>query len=74
LGTGIADLGNRLIDIYSILPILHITRLLYEAFVGGATIFTEEQFRRANGYSNDFWGWGGEDDDFYSRQNGKRKI
>jgi len=42
-------------------------RLMYEAFIGGATILTEDQVRRSNGYSNDFWGWGGEDDDFYAR-------
>ena len=44
-------------------------KLMYEAFLGGATILTEDQVRRANGYSNDFWGWGGEDDDFYARVN-----
>jgi predicted glycosyltransferase involved in capsule biosynthesis len=42
-------------------------RLLYLQFLGGATILTEDQIRKANGYSNDFWGWGGEDDDFYTR-------
>ena len=42
-------------------------RLLYNEFLGGATILTEDQIRKANGYSNDFWGWGGEDDDFYKR-------
>ena len=26
-----------------------------------------EQFRKVNGFSNQYWGWGGEDDDFYLR-------
>ena len=26
-----------------------------------------EHFERVNGYSNQFWGWGGEDDDMWSR-------
>ena len=26
-----------------------------------------EQFRQVNGFSNQYWGWGGEDDNFYIR-------
>lgn len=26
-----------------------------------------EQFRKINGFSNAFWGWGGEDDDLWNR-------
>ncbi len=29
--------------------------------------FTQEQFEKINGYSNEFYGWGGEDDDLYRR-------
>jgi hypothetical protein len=35
--------------------------------VGGVLGIRPEHYRRANGYSNSFWGWGGEDDDFYTR-------
>ena len=27
----------------------------------------EKEFRDVNGYSNEYWGWGGEDDDLYRR-------
>lgn len=35
--------------------------------VGGAVAFTEWQYKAVNGYSNIFWGWGGEDDDMNLR-------
>lgn len=28
---------------------------------------TTTQFRAINGFSNEFWGWGGEDDDLFKR-------
>ena len=28
---------------------------------------TKDQFYKVNGFSNSFWGWGGEDDDMYNR-------
>ena len=34
---------------------------------GGATAFTAAQFEKANGHSNKFYGWGGEDDDLARR-------
>merc|ERR1712034_228006 len=33
--------------------------------MGGA--FAREDFKKINGFSNLFWGWGGEDDDLYKR-------
>jgi predicted glycosyltransferase involved in capsule biosynthesis len=39
----------------------------YETCFGGVTAFDAESFLKCNGFSNDFWGWGGEDDDLYNR-------
>ncbi|XP_018026698.2 beta-1,4-N-acetylgalactosaminyltransferase bre-4-like [Hyalella azteca] len=41
--------------------------LPYESIFGGAGAISVEQFRRVNGFSNKFWGWGGEDDDMANR-------
>ena len=41
---------------------------------GGATSMTPFQFEQVNGYSNQFWGWGGEDDDMGHRVKSKFKI
>ena len=34
---------------------------------GGAVLFNKEDFKKINGFSNQYWGWGGEDDDLYKR-------
>merc|ERR1719440_1527797 len=34
----------------------------YESFLGGALSFSPDDFSRINGYPNDYWGWGLEDD------------
>ncbi|XP_057661674.1 beta-1,4-galactosyltransferase 2 isoform X1 [Diorhabda carinulata] len=41
--------------------------LPYLTLFGGAVSITSEQFIKVNGMSNMFYGWGGEDDDFYRR-------
>lgn len=43
-------------------------KLLYAAIFGGITSMTTEQYIQLNGYSNLFWGWGGEDDDMFNRK------
>lgn len=41
--------------------------LPYEQYFGGVTIFDKESFLEINGYCNEYWGWGAEDDDVYNR-------
>lgn len=36
-------------------------------YFGGIVAFNKEMFERINGYPNNFWGWGGEDDELYNR-------
>lgn len=40
-------------------------KMPYPQYFGGVTLFPNEDFRKANGYSNNFWGWGAEDDELY---------
>ncbi|TKR64216.1 hypothetical protein L596_024789 [Steinernema carpocapsae] len=42
-------------------------KLYYWYIFGGAIALTGEQMEKMNGFSNDYWGWGGEDDDMYER-------
>lgn len=41
--------------------------LPYPELFGGAIAILADQFRMVNGFSNRFFGWGGEDDDFSTR-------
>ena len=41
--------------------------LPYKHLVGGVLGITGEQFFHVNGFSNLYWGWGGEDDDMSNR-------
>ncbi|XP_013382853.1 beta-1,4-galactosyltransferase 4-like [Lingula anatina] len=42
-------------------------KTLYKSLVGGVLKFPREHFLKVNGYSNEYWGWGGEDDDMALR-------
>jgi hypothetical protein len=42
-------------------------QLKYQEYFGGAILFTKEQVMATNGYSNDYWDWGMEDDDLFWR-------
>lgn len=39
----------------------------YSNYFGGVTLFNKEDFLKINGYSNEYWGWGAEDDDVLLR-------
>lgn len=42
-------------------------KLPYDGYFGGVTIFDKDSFRKINGYANEYWGWGAEDDDVLLR-------
>ena len=42
-------------------------RLPYKSIFGGISAMTRQQVEKINGFSNDYWGWGGEDDDLSTR-------
>lgn len=42
-------------------------RIIFDEYFGGVTIFPVEYFEKINGYSNEYWGWGFEDDDLLHR-------
>ncbi|XP_035280921.1 beta-1,4-galactosyltransferase 1 isoform X1 [Anguilla rostrata] len=46
-------------------------RLPYNQYFGGVSSMSKQQFLRINGFPNNYWGWGGEDDDIYNRLSSK---
>lgn len=42
-------------------------KMPYDRYFGGVNVFSKEFFYAINGYSNEYWGWGGEDDDMLLR-------
>ena len=42
-------------------------KLPYKQIFGGVVALSGRHFAKVNGFSNQFWGWGGEDDDMYNR-------
>ncbi|XP_055973149.1 beta-1,4-galactosyltransferase 1 [Sorex fumeus] len=41
--------------------------LPYLQYFGGVSALSKQQFLTINGFPNNYWGWGGEDDDIYNR-------
>lgn len=48
-------------------------KMPYNGYCGGVVIFNKKDFIKINGFSNDYWGWGAEDDDLNCRIS-KNKI
>jgi hypothetical protein len=44
-----------------------INRVVFDEYFGGVTLFPSDIFENINGYSNEYWGWGFEDDDLLYR-------
>lgn len=42
-------------------------RIVFDEYFGGVTIFPIDDFEKINGYSNEYWGWGYEDNDLLFR-------
>lgn len=40
-------------------------KMPFSEYLGGVTMYLREDFVKINGYSNKFWGWGGEDNEMY---------
>ncbi len=41
--------------------------VMYYNYAGGVVTMKRENVIKVNGYSNDYWGWGNEDDDLSAR-------
>ena len=60
-------LSHSYFDGWSCIKACVIDRLPYAAIFGGVAALKKEHFQLVNGFSNQFFGWGGEDDDLYNR-------
>lgn len=68
--------SKEMIDYYMIRPPINQTYHIASvwnrygsnpSYFGGITAFNAFEFEKINGYPNNFWGWGGEDDELYKR-------
>ncbi|CAH0480202.1 unnamed protein product [Peronospora belbahrii] len=74
--------GDDLSECYTSVPHvgpMHIARVWERYsessnYFGGIVAFTRQQFVKVNGFPNNFWGWGGEDNELYSRVMRKKLI
>ncbi|KAF5896128.1 beta-1,4-galactosyltransferase 1-like [Clarias magur] len=49
-------------------------RLPYNQYFGGVSSMSKDQYLKINGFPNNYWGWGGEDDDIYNRLSSKGMV
>nr|XP_046181510.1 beta-1,4-galactosyltransferase 1-like isoform X2 [Oncorhynchus gorbuscha] len=47
-------------------------KLPYNQYFGGVSSLSKEQIMKINGFPNNYWGWGGEDDDIFNRVNNRK--
>ena len=69
--------SDDLLEYYTTMPTenspIHIAKLWKnryadnDKYFGGIVVFSEDQFKKINGFPNNFWGWGGEDDELLNR-------
>lgn len=45
----------------------NMSKIVFDTYFGGITLFSVEDFKKVNGFSNKYWGWGFEDDDLLLR-------
>lgn len=48
--------------------------LPYPQYFGGVSALTPDQYLKMNGFPNEYWGWGGEDDDIATRSASERHL
>ena len=46
---------------------LYCRHVPFQAFFGGIVMLTREHYQKVNGFSNEYWGWGQEDDELRER-------
>uniref|UniRef100_A0AC35TSC8 Beta-1,4-galactosyltransferase 7 n=1 Tax=Rhabditophanes sp. KR3021 TaxID=114890 RepID=A0AC35TSC8_9BILA len=59
--------GNGSVKHISAGPYHPIKRYDYKKFIGGVLMLTMADYKKVNGMSNKYWGWGLEDDEFFLR-------
>ncbi|XP_076869640.1 beta-1,4-galactosyltransferase 1-like isoform X2 [Brachyhypopomus gauderio] len=47
--------------------------LPYYQYFGGVSAMSKDQYLKINGFPNNYWGWGGEDDDIFNRKEERRR-
>lgn len=72
---------NKLLEYYFTYPEkpIHIARVWKDkyshyTFLGGIVSVSKQMLLDSNGFPNNFWGWGGEDDAFYNRLSNLSKL
>jgi len=65
--TGVSMYTYGCFSVYFVMKHTNLCRVYYRTIFGGVTAFTKDQFMSVNGFSNKYYGWGGEDDDMHSR-------